>query len=804
MCRSFMCSSQDSSRLDVAVKFIFQSSRYVVPTGRVVVPTGRYVVPAGKVIIIVSPGRLSLVSTGQSVQTVHMLTKPQVFYDNNLKQALGFQNPFYLKKAQQIRPILYDGSVITKETNVISIADYEETLMLEEESQSTMLFKQSDPMVLEKKLQTSHLNTDQSASSPVKIEAPWELPKIYKQFYDSIKPSCVRAKEHVESLVNQLNQKKFKGKDIVDNAAQVSNATTITPGMYKLDPVTLAPKDKNNKETHIYYLKHTMEQAAILKEIVEQAKSLNPLDSASYSACKSKSTDNTKNDKILQISSSIQKKNKVEDHSRIVNSMFDARHELCFLEFVSDMNASSKSKSVKKAKKKEEWKPTGKVFTKIRYNWRPIGRTFTLVVNACPLTRITNKVPLREPIPLEVVAQEYIVTKVYIMRPKVPKTNGSNSKPKITKSVISNKTEPVPVPLPEDPYEAIRQAYLDGTNTEFEPFEDLIDTETLESPLAIAPPITLSESTPPVLVPILYKTARMVVRVPPAMSSGRSASMAGVAAISESVLRKRFRSSYESSPSVSPPYPPSWKSYRGTSKLVEDSKEDDEEEDEEIKESMDSDSVSEDAGDEGPTTKDEDPAVEDEGHTAGVEGPGMHDEGYDLDDERHGRDDESRGIDDEGHSVKSDGLGLEEDEEVVPGVSSRQLRLFRIGPESERPERVSTFRQPTLTTWTDPEDGMIYIDILNYPPPAPPVQTPPSPESLEYEHERVAVTFGAIWRPVLARKAWAGQTDAQRAALWHAISDVQGENQDLRLQLAEERRARLELAEVVLISDGYD
>ncbi|GJV13616.1 putative ribonuclease H-like domain-containing protein [Tanacetum coccineum] len=47
----FMCSSQDSSRLDVAVKFIFQSSRYVVPTGRVVVPTGRYVVPAGRVVV---------------------------------------------------------------------------------------------------------------------------------------------------------------------------------------------------------------------------------------------------------------------------------------------------------------------------------------------------------------------------------------------------------------------------------------------------------------------------------------------------------------------------------------------------------------------------------------------------------------------------------------------------------------------------------------------------------------------------------------------------------------------------------
>ncbi|GJU77196.1 hypothetical protein Tco_1274266 [Tanacetum coccineum] len=62
---------------------------------------------------------------GLSAQTMHMLTKPQVFYDNNLKQTLGFQNPFYLKKAQQIRSMLYDGSVIAKETNVISIADSE-------------------------------------------------------------------------------------------------------------------------------------------------------------------------------------------------------------------------------------------------------------------------------------------------------------------------------------------------------------------------------------------------------------------------------------------------------------------------------------------------------------------------------------------------------------------------------------------------------------------------------------------------------------------------------------------------------
>nr|GEU86585.1 hypothetical protein [Tanacetum cinerariifolium] len=69
----------------------------------------------------------------QSIQTVHVLTKPQFFYDHTTRQALGFQNLCYLKKAQQLEPKLYDGSVIQK-TNAIVIRDSEETLMLEDES----------------------------------------------------------------------------------------------------------------------------------------------------------------------------------------------------------------------------------------------------------------------------------------------------------------------------------------------------------------------------------------------------------------------------------------------------------------------------------------------------------------------------------------------------------------------------------------------------------------------------------------------------------------------------------------------
>ncbi|GKE67886.1 hypothetical protein Tco_1522047 [Tanacetum coccineum] len=269
---------------------------------------------------------------------------------------------------------------------------------------------------------------------------------------------------------------------------------------------------------------------------------------------------------------------------------------------------------------------------------------------------------------------------------------------------------------------SLTSSYMTYSGCESGPFEDPIDTETPESPLAIAPPIPLSESTPLILVPFLRRTARMVVRVPHAMSSGLSASMAELEAMFESALRKRFWSSCESSPSVSPPDLPLRKRYRGTSELVESSEEDDDEEDEEIEESMDSDSVSEDAEDESPTTEDEDPAAKDEGLTTRVEGPDINDEG-------HGKDDESRGIDDEGHNVESDELGLEEEEEAVPGgqqqaasvkgttvsaplglgyraLRRRELALeeshvygtfevrqgYGSTPVSKRPERVSAFR----------------------------------------------------------------------------------------------------------------
>nr|GFC57933.1 hypothetical protein [Tanacetum cinerariifolium] len=74
-----------------------------------------------------------------------------------VSMALGFQNPRYLKKAQQLKPNLYDGSVIGK-SDVIVVPDSENTLMHAEESRSKMIAKQNDPQLIEKKVITKPID----------------------------------------------------------------------------------------------------------------------------------------------------------------------------------------------------------------------------------------------------------------------------------------------------------------------------------------------------------------------------------------------------------------------------------------------------------------------------------------------------------------------------------------------------------------------------------------------------------------------------------------------------------------------
>ncbi|GJZ37771.1 retrovirus-related pol polyprotein from transposon TNT 1-94 [Tanacetum coccineum] len=386
------------------------------------------------------------------------------------------------------------------------------------------------------------------------------LKQTYKQLYDSIKPTRIRSKEQCDDLINQVNLKsveisdlnaslqekvleitalkndlrKLKGKALVDN---VVTKHTIDPKMLTIDVKPITPKLLNKRTAHSAYIKHTQEEAALLRDLVDHVRANYPIDHSlesayrytkliqelltnigktcpsinnsgeqlvattlknknkrvrfiepvtssgntiiksclasnlvsnktyvlsfqqdkpSTSASRSQPSGNTKKDKIRQTPSSTQK-NKVEAHPRKIKSsltnkyfvvqpkgtahvqhsklnanpelkcvkcngcMLSNNHDLCVLDFINNVNARKKSKSVKKSSKRKVWKPTGKVFTNIGYIWRLTGWTFTIVRNAFPLIRITTtaEVPLRKPTALE------------------------NETPKpVLKSVSANKKEP--------------------------------------------------------------------------------------------------------------------------------------------------------------------------------------------------------------------------------------------------------------------------------------------------------------------------------------------------------------------------
>nr|GFC33825.1 hypothetical protein [Tanacetum cinerariifolium] len=154
------------------------------------------------------------------------------------------------------------------------------------------------------------------------------------------------------------------------------------------------------------------------------------------SASGSKSKDNTKKNRIWRTHKKA-KETELEDHPRKVKSslnkasvvdsransfvikyvlnvnsnlkcascngcLFFDNHDACVVEYINAVNASRKSKSVKKPVQRKVWKSTGKVFKTVGYKWKPTGWTFTLVGNVCPLTRIATAtiVPPREPIPI--------------------------------------------------------------------------------------------------------------------------------------------------------------------------------------------------------------------------------------------------------------------------------------------------------------------------------------------------------------------------------------------------------------------
>nr|GEU50145.1 Gag-Pol polyprotein [Tanacetum cinerariifolium] len=302
------------------------------------------------------------------------------------------------------------------------------------------------------------------------IDELTEVQNVFYQMEQAVEQHCEKVLV-IAALKETLSR--LKGKVVVNEAVSLHS---IDPELLKIDIAPLAPKLRNNRIAHTDYLRHTQKETATLREIVERTKlrvvtpkknnknirltkhipssgntivkttsstnlvSNTPVLSSTgvnllSSASGSQPQGNTKNDRIQRAPSKA-KKNKLEDHHRIVrpslnkkksvvdtkaissltNSklnvnddfkcatfngcLFSDNHDSCVLAYINYVNASLKSKSVSKPVTRKFWQPTGKMFTTVGHIWKPTGRTFTLVGNVCPLTRIATAaiVPLREPV----------------------------------------------------------------------------------------------------------------------------------------------------------------------------------------------------------------------------------------------------------------------------------------------------------------------------------------------------------------------------------------------------------------------
>ncbi|GJV20854.1 retrovirus-related pol polyprotein from transposon TNT 1-94 [Tanacetum coccineum] len=108
----------------------------------------------------------------------------------------------------------------------------------------------------------------------------------YKELFESIKITRTRTNEETSSLLTQIKDLKAQlaGNFKVANRSSVKTRV-LAPGMYAIDIEPIPPRLKNNRSAHLDYIKHLKESVATVREIVEVARVVTPLDTALNSAC---------------------------------------------------------------------------------------------------------------------------------------------------------------------------------------------------------------------------------------------------------------------------------------------------------------------------------------------------------------------------------------------------------------------------------------------------------------------------------------------------------------------------------------
>ncbi|GJV96345.1 retrovirus-related pol polyprotein from transposon TNT 1-94 [Tanacetum coccineum] len=117
-----------------------------------------------------------------------------------------------------------------------------------------------------------------------------ELEKVkqhYKELYDSIKITRAHTSEKTSTMLNEIESLKaqLRSKEPCFTSDYVK-PKVLAPGMYAIDVKPIPHPLKNNRSAHLNYISHLKESVETVREIVEEARVVKPLDILLNYACR--------------------------------------------------------------------------------------------------------------------------------------------------------------------------------------------------------------------------------------------------------------------------------------------------------------------------------------------------------------------------------------------------------------------------------------------------------------------------------------------------------------------------------------
>ncbi|GJR02614.1 retrovirus-related pol polyprotein from transposon TNT 1-94 [Tanacetum coccineum] len=429
---------------------------------------------------------------GQSTQAMHMLIKPQVFYDECHKTALGYQNPFYLTQARRKVHALYDGHTIVKKHDTLTVNDTEETFELAKKSRLKMLAKQNNETAKEKKVNFAPVNyaalyklakhfvkhfvpqkqlsTEQAfwlpISQPVSAkqkvqpepvfekEIPRELPSIslhkemneMKEVFQQMETEVTKCQVDRKCFEIEKKELILESKCLLEhiicqdvmNVVMHANLNNVLPM-----PANFLEHDNSALET--LYIDEYNENLELKAELAKKMTWLNRLLIMNFQndvpelkigINEWQAKLDVKDHSIAKLRehiASLKGKNKDEmEHARELRPFDSDLDSACkYTTRIQELLLTRKVRFTESASTSKD--KSQMTANKLGYRWIPTGRTFTINGNKYPLTRITpnSKVTLKKPVTTTVV------------KPVTHTTSASGSPNKITNVGSSRKSKNV-------------------------------------------------------------------------------------------------------------------------------------------------------------------------------------------------------------------------------------------------------------------------------------------------------------------------------------------------------------------------